>query len=307
MQQQQLSVLSFASKSPSEPGLGPPPGPPPPGYAWVPLFAPGQAPTWSVQSIGAAPGPQSMSTQSAHLNLDSIIGGVSNQLVDFSSVPPNLSASLPHSELLRVISLPLGQELTYNKILIRAERCGDVLKLQIWVDTDNSSTGEKIYKTINKRWVRLAMLIRNEPVVLLVDCGYVRGKLAFYAKEESCPCCCRWGEKHASMFRDRIRSNRWNPLSADVEGMWISNWLHKVSFGLYNPSSRELSWNVRPSGCQSWCMCCTLSVYVPIIPFMIISCINCGSLPVEERDTWTSFSLDKITVKAADCMDGISQ
>lgn len=272
---------------------------------------PNQPVMWVVVPLGGSSAAAAGPLHASMVDLAPIDRSAASMTYAYNELTPDATKNLPICQSLRVLRIKLGEEITHDNVLMRAQLNGPALKLMIWVDTGHMDSFARIYKTITKRYVRFALLLRNAPCVLIVDCGdvmHVAGTgLAFLVPPAvtSCSGCrCEWSTDEQVPFQHYVVEG-WNPLSQDAMGKLDAN-LKPVEMRLSAPNASTpgaVAWTVRPQcGCHA-CVSLSLLVCIPLIWPLFPGYCKSGEFPSHARDTWSSFSMNKVTLKGADCWD----
>jgi len=139
---------------------------------------------------------------------------MSSRVVVTEQLSSDTKKDMPISENFRVVELDVGQEVSLSKTLIRTGLSepgvsGPFLILHVWVDASMTETFYRIFKSINKRFCKLGLLIRNEPVIIVVDCKNNRSTKWFMIGE-------KFLENRSIEFADiGIPCNLWIPMCPD--------------------------------------------------------------------------------------------
>lgn len=117
--------------------------------------------------------------------------------IPFEKLPPRFKSSFPICDDVVVIRMSLGQELLYQQTKVSAAKNGNVLKLFFGASM--------IYHTINNQIVVVKVLVSNIPLIIMVNCGSVRGSKCFYYKHRN----------YFSNYR-KWYNEQWNIVCPDV-------------------------------------------------------------------------------------------
>jgi len=343
-----MSLIQVQAKPGAEPALGPPPGPAPPGFMWIAVPLGNGQMTWGVHPLpgGAPPADTPATTTAARTTPASpsasspvaaeraragmgMVPGPAKQAMNDTKKPPLqmknglnvlvradeatewLKAGLPVSSSLRVIGLNLDREISHAGMVVRTELNGDALKVVISISTNDANTAAVIYKNFAQRYVKLALLIGNEPLVLIVDCGETRKPYAFRAEKAGVLGCLQCAQTYCVFSQlPRIVVGDWNPMPADITNGNGEDESPAVRFQEPRPDSSgrlRLPWTMRPSNAINACLCTVLSFHPILAPFFWAWCCQCGSFEVDQVDTWSiNGNLAKIVVKKASCHDQVA-
>ena len=103
------------------------------------------------------------------------------QTVIFQYLPSKLKDKIPYvSETIRMIHMRVEQDVNIETAMIRCRFNGSILLLCIWQDTRQPDRFTCIYKTINQQLIVLKVMIKNRPIIVIVNAGSVRGRQCFY-------------------------------------------------------------------------------------------------------------------------------
>lgn len=222
-----------------------------------------------------------------------------------ASLTEVVRAGIPISQTVHVMRINLGDEITYRGSLIRAQLNGYALKVSIWVDSGLVDSFGRIYKTITGRYARFALLLRNDPMVLIVDCDdtYKRPNFGLIfqvpTKEELSGCCgCGWNDDDQDMFQPWIVHGA-TVLSQDALGTvkHVSN-MYQVTLSFDASRPGGVHWRRQQIGCANWCL--TILCFCGLWPVLIKR--NHGDdFPTSRADAYNTFNMSRITLKQADC------
>eukprot|EP01040_Poterioochromonas_malhamensis_P012790 gene12790-14018_t len=136
------------------------------------------------------------------------------QTVIYQQLPPRLKDGIPYiSETLRIVLMRTNQDMNVDTALIRATLNGSILVITIWQDAQQVDQFHNIYKTLNQQLVLVKMLLRNRPVIVIINAGMTRGKECFQVSNTY--------EMGGSGFNfglqaySRWRVQDWNPVCPD--------------------------------------------------------------------------------------------
>lgn len=207
--------------------------------------------------------------------------------------------------------LDIGQEITFDKILIQASLCEPILKLRVSDGMGDAKNSGTMYKTINNQIVVVELLIRNDPFIIVVNCKSHRGAQCFKVPEmtsfsgiSSVPngCC---GSMLRQVAPKTWVSNSWVPVCEDTIGEYTTNGNHITTITV-NEETRKIHHSGRSANwCCSNCAClCCMALFPPLCP--TVCCMWCTQrgvyYDIVEKDIWVTFSFVHVTLKNASCL-----
>jgi hypothetical protein len=205
----------------------------------------------------------------------------------FEHLSPKLRANLPSVDTIRIIQISIGEEIGYdNTILMRASSNGSVLVFTVWLDARITDKCTRIYKTINKQVVLFKLVLRGKPLIVMVNCGALRGSKCFYVEGTY--------EKGGSGFKFGLQAHQrwevpgWNPLCPDFSPpsfRGADSWEELLSIDLIARHVHHYAYPPRPLYLLSLLCCCCLCPQIALAGY--------GNFyKIEDRDLFVAPSVD---------------
>jgi hypothetical protein len=106
------------------------------------------------------------------------------QTVIYHNLPIKLKENIPYiSETIRIIQIRLGQEIYIDSTsLLRLSTNGNIAVIYFWSDSRVPEQLTCIYKTINAQLIILKVVLRNKPLIVVINCGWIRGSQCFFVE-----------------------------------------------------------------------------------------------------------------------------
>jgi hypothetical protein len=106
------------------------------------------------------------------------------QTVIYNNLPLKLKENIPYiSETIRIIQIRLGQEIYIDSTsLLRLFTNGNIAVIHFWSDSRVPEQLTCIYKTINAQLIILKVIVRNKPLIVIINCGWIRGSKCFFVE-----------------------------------------------------------------------------------------------------------------------------
>jgi len=211
-------------------------------------------------------------------------GALAEQLLPWTSVSPSLLAGLPRCTLVRVLQLKVGEHLAYANVWMRAVGNGGALTLSWSIDAHGGEDEAFASFTVQARWLRVALMLRNEPTLVLVDClsllSHPLAGLAFQVPDKAC--CplmpCGWTLQEEYAWKELGAPGRWLPLFDSVLSSPRPapySCVRRVGFSLpQGAQSKVLSWETTADVCFP--MVCPLGMLFGMA-------WKCGNVPLRKQ------------------------
>jgi hypothetical protein len=220
-----------------------------------------------------------------------------------TAIPKILKDKLPISEKVWIVALDLGQSYVVDKVLIQTNLCDSILKFEVSDGLGDAKNVGVLYKTINKQIVVVQMLIRNDPFIVVVNCGYHRGRKCLetpsvstfpmggnYVRNQCCDMC----------------------VTHPVPNIWVSDsWIPICSETVFDVKIRRRKTQMRVDEARNKvvlyddsidcisCLGCLLNPLCwPCVPCFVCASRTGNTYDMVDKSAWISKSFVHVTLKS---------